>query len=395
MEKIIIRRGRETSLKRKHPWIFDGAVARVDGDPAPGATVEVYSSDGAWLARAAYSPQSQIRARVWTFDREETVDEAFFSERITGAIRLRQSIAKQIDSSALRLIYSESDRIPGLIADRYDETIVCQFLSAGAEHWRKVVVDILAGIEGVKTVYERSDTEGRRKEGLEPSTGLLSGEEPPEYIRVREGSMEFLVDVRNGHKTGLYLDQRTNRKILTDYADGREVLNCFSYTGGFGIAALKSGAKKVVNVDTSENALELGSRNGELNGLDRGMMESVNRDVFQLLRSYRDSRQDFDLIVLDPPKFISSASQLRTGSRGYKDINLLAIKLLRKNGILMTFSCSGHVDPMLFRKIVADAALDSGRQLHFIQSLTQAHDHPVLGSFPEGLYLKGLVCLAD
>lgn len=395
MERIIIRKGRETSLKRRHPWIFDGAVARVEGDPTPGSTVDVYSSDNAWLARAAYSPHSQIRARVWTFDRDQTVDAGFFTERIASAVRMRQSLAGQIDSDAVRLIFSESDGIPGLIADKYADTIVCQFLSSGAEYWKKEIVDILTAIPEIKTVYERSDAEGRRKEGLEPLTGLLSGDEPPEYVRVREGSMEFLVDVRNGHKTGLYLDQRDNRKILMEYAAGRDVLNCFSYTGGFGIAALQSGAQRVVNVETSESALELAQKNAGLNGLDLSKMEAANGDVFQLLRSYRDSRQEFDLIVLDPPKFISSASQLRTGSRGYKDINLLAIKLLKRNGMLFTFSCSGHVDPMLFRKIVADAALDSGRQLQFIQSLSQGLDHPVLSSFPEGLYLKGLICAAD
>jgi 23S rRNA (cytosine1962-C5)-methyltransferase len=296
------------------------------------------------------------------------------------------------ESNAGRLIHSESDGLPGLIVDRYDEYLVCQFLSTGAEFWKETILRHLQALWPCKGIYERSDTDSRIKEGLPERTGTLAGEHPPQLIEIREGVNKYLVDVIKGHKTGFYLDQAVNRRLAMKYMKGKEVLNAFSYTGGFGIPALSGGCAHVTNVDTSKECLDLAEQNTVLNGFVPGMAEYVQGDVFTIFRSYRDSRKAFDVIVLDPPKFVASASQLTGGSRGYKDINLLAFKLLRPDGVLITFSCSGYVKPDLFQKIVADAAVDAGREAHVVEYLSQGPDHPVALNFPEALYLKGMIC---
>jgi 23S rRNA (cytosine1962-C5)-methyltransferase len=392
MSSITLKPDREKSLLRKHPWIFSNAIGRVDGSPMPGETVEIQNDRGEWLARGAWSPQSQISIRVWTFDQSETIDEAFFNRRLSLAIERRKSLGFLGPDGACRLVNAESDGLPGLVVDRYADFSVCQFLSTGAEYWKKTIADLLLNARPSSGVYERSDVEVRYKEGLEKVTGPLRGSEPPNLVEIVENGLRFGVDVKNGHKTGFYLDQRDNRAAVAGLARDAEVLNCFAYTGGFGIAALRGGAARITQIDTSGPSLELARQNAERNGLDPEKIENVEGDVFELLRKYRDSRRSFDLIVLDPPKFAESRSQIDRAARGYKDINLLAFKLLRPGGILATFSCSGLVTPDLFEKIVAGAALDSGRDAQIVRHLTQSADHPVSLAFPEGFYLKGLIC---
>ncbi len=396
MPVAYIKSGRTKSLERHHPWIFSGAVARVEGNPASGDTVEILSDKGNFLARGAYSPASQILLRAWTFDRTEAIDGLFFRKRLEEAIRLRRNLVRdQGGMTALRLVNAESDGLPGVVVDRYGEILVCQFTSAGAEQWRHAIAGQLREVTGVSTIYERSDLEVRAKEGLPLRSGLLAGPEPPQLVEINEHGCRYLVDIRHGHKTGFYLDQRENRRLAGEFSCGAEVLNCFSYTGGFAVQALQGGAKTVVNIDASAEALELAGRNLLLNDLDAGRVTNLCGDVFALLRRFRDEGRCFDLVILDPPKFAESRHQLPGACRGYKDINLLAFKLLKPGGTLFTFSCSGMMEPELFQKIVADAALDAGRRAAIIKRLFQGEDHPVSLNFPEGGYLKGLICRAE
>ncbi len=388
--KIYLKPGRDASVRRRHPWIFSGAVARTEGDAALGAVVELYSAAGELLGRGAWSPHSQIRVRLWTFD-ERPVDADLIGERLRNAVELRKTLFPA-EITALRLVNSESDGLPGVIVDRYGDYAVCQFLSAGAEFWRETIVAALAESGAFKGIYERSDAKVRQQEGLKMRAGLLSGEEPPPLVEVREGAVSQYVDLRRGHKTGLYLDQRENRAAVSRFSRGARVLNAFSYSGGFALHAFAGGAESAVNIDTSQNALDLCVKNAELNGFDTGRMTNIHGDVFNLLRRMRDHNQKFDLVVLDPPKFAESGAQVQGAARGYKDINMLAMQVLQPGGILFTFSCSGHVSPPLFQKIVADAAVDAGREAVILGQLSQAADHPVPLAFPEAAYLKGLIC---
>ncbi|GAK58638.1 PUA domain containing protein [Candidatus Vecturithrix granuli] len=392
MAIIILKPQREKSLLRRHPWVFTGAVAQVEGSPQIGETVEVISSQRELLGRGAYSPHSQIVVRMWSFDPDEEISSTFFRTRLQRGIAGRQALIASEQLTACRLINAESDGLPGLIVDRYDAFLVCQFLAAGAEYWKQEIVSQLQDLFPCTGIYERSDVDVRAKEGLPLCTGVLAGETPPEVVQIQEGALRFLVEIQQGHKTGFYLDQRENRQYLAQYVQHKDVLNCFAYTGGFGIYALKYGAKSVVNIDTSAAALQLLQRQIALNDLDDTRSEQIEGDVFQRLRQFRDARRQFDVIILDPPKFAESRSQLKSASRGYKDINLLAMKLLRPGGILFTFSCSGLMEPDLFQKIVADAALDARRDTQILHQLSQSADHPVALNFPEGHYLKGLVC---
>ncbi len=389
MKKLILKPGREKSLKRKHPWVFSGAVARVEGDPQLGDTIEVRSADGEFLAVAAYSPHSQIRARVWDW-RERVIDGAFFRERIERAVRSREALAKSGMSDALRLIYGESDGLPGIIADRYDSTVVVQLASAGAERWRDKISESLRQVTDAVSVWERSDAEVRQLEGLPPRTGLLRGAAPAAPLVVSEHGLRFEVGFEGGHKTGFYLDQRDNRLEVRALAAGRDALDCFCYSGGFALNMLAGGAKSVTAIDSSADALAQARRNAGLNNLPNA--EWMEADVFQMLRRFRDQGRNFDLIVLDPPKFAPTVAHVEKAARAYKDINLLAFKLLRPGGALVTFSCSGGVSADLFQKIIAGAALDAGVDAHIGNWLHAAPDHPVALNFPEGEYLKGLIC---
>ena len=392
MAAVILKPGREKSLARRHPWIFSGAVERVEGECRPGETVTIHAAQGGLLARGAFSPHSQIRVRVWSFDATATIDPDFFKARLDRALALRRYLSAREPLDACRLVNAEADGLPGVIVDRYGDFLACQFLSAGAEFWKDTILDALRTLIPAAGIYERSDADVRTKEGLTPCRGLLAGREPPELVEIREGTFRFLVDIRQGHKTGFYLDQRQNRALSAGFAPGAEVLNCFAYTGAFGVYTLGSGAAALTNVESSAAALALSRRNLALNGLDLGRVEQVEGDVFQTLRLYRDTGRRFDLIVLDPPKFADSRRNLPRASRGYKDINLLAFKLLRPGGVLFTFSCSGLMPPDLFQKIVADAALDAGCHAQVLGRLDQSADHVTSLNFPEGRYLKGLIC---
>ena len=394
MVSVVLKPGREKSLLRHHPWIFSGAIERVEGDPRPGETVDILSSERDGLGIGAYSPHSQIRVRVWTFQKDQPIDASFFRARMDQAIGLRAARPTG-EKSARRLINAESDGLPGLVVDQYGAFLVCQFLSTGSERWKGEIILQLRRILSPAGIYERSDVDVRLKEGLVLRSGVLWGESPPELLQIEEGPCRFLADIRKGHKTGFYLDQRVNRETVADYSHGGSILNCFSYTGGFGIWALRGGAERVTEVESSASAIALSARHIEINGFDSGKVDHRQGDVFEVLREFRNANRRFDLIVLDPPKFVDSRNQMLKGTRGYKDINLLAFKLLKPGGILFTFSCSGLVAPDLFQKIVADAALDAGRDAHVLRALTQAPDHPTSLNFPEGAYLKGLVCRAS
>jgi 23S rRNA (cytosine1962-C5)-methyltransferase len=390
MNRLILKPGKEKSLQRHHPWVFSGAIERVAGEPQQGETVAVHSAQGGFLAHAAFSPESQIRARAWSFVEGERIDADFFRRRIAAAVELRHGVPDLRDAAALRLVHGESDGLPGLVADRYGDTLVAQFLGAGAEAWRDVIADALESATGCARIYERSDAEVRALEGLAERAGALRGAAAPTLVEIEEHGLRYAVDIAHGHKTGFYLDQRDNRRLCRELAAGREVLNCFCYSGGFSLAALAGGARSALSIDSSGEALALARRNAELNGLAGA--EWLEADVFAHLRKLRDQGRHFDMIVLDPPKFAPTAAHAEKAARAYKDINLLAFKLLRPRGLLMTYSCSGGVGADLFQKIVAGAALDAGAEARILRRLMASADHPVALSFPEGDYLKGLLC---
>ncbi|NAW61492.1 methyltransferase domain-containing protein [Vibrio sp. V31_P5A7T61] len=390
---IYLVKGRDKSLRRKHPWVFSRGISKVEGDPQLGETVDIYTHDGQWLAKAAYSPHSQIRARVWSFT-NESIDNDFFIKRIQQAQKLRNELIERDGVTGYRLIAAESDGLPGITIDKYDNYLVCQLLSAGAEYQKPHLIAALKHCFADCHIYERSDVAVRKKEGLEERVGVLHGEVPPEVVVIEENGIKIRVDIVGGHKTGFYLDQRDSRQQSMKYVKDKEVLNCFSYTGGFGLYALKGGAKRVINADVSQPALDNAKMNAELNEFDISKKRAVflNADVFKLLREYREQGTQFDVVIMDPPKFAESKAQLNGACRGYKDINMLAMQILKPGGTLLTYSCSGLMDQVLFQKIIADAALDAGRDVKFIERFEQAADHPVDTAYPEGFYLKGFAC---
>jgi 23S rRNA (cytosine1962-C5)-methyltransferase len=391
--KIFLKPGKDKPVLSHHPWIFSGAIARVE-NANDGDTVDVLDAAGQFLARGYYNSRSQIAVRLWTW-RDEPIDREFFRRRLQTAIAARASLNADASTNAYRWVNAESDGLPGLIVDRYADFIVVQFLTLGAEKFKTEIIDGLQELVAPRGIYERSDVDVREKEGLQSSVGVLRGDEPPEQVQVIENSLRFLVDVKRGHKTGFYLDQRENRQRVAEEQRRRgagEILNVFSYTGGFSVyvcAANKNA--RVINLDASRDALELARENLRLNDC-AARAEFVESDAFQALRKYRDSGKSFDAIILDPPKFVHTRSQLNAGLRGYKDINLLAFKLLKPGGMLATFSCSGQVSAELFQKVVFEAATDANRDAQIIAKLSHAADHPILLAFPESEYLKGLVC---
>lgn len=384
---------RDRSLVRRHPWIFSGGVGRVDGSPEPGDTVRVRAAGGDDLGWAAYSPASQIRARMWSFDPGATVDAAFVTARVTAAAARRAPLLADGGTDSARLVFSEADGVPGLIADRYGDTIVCQLTTASADAWRETIADALFALPGVACVYERSDADVREREGLGPRIGLLRGAAPSPDLVANEFGFRFAAEVEGGHKTGFYLDQRDARAAVATWAAGRRVLNVFSYTGAFSVIAAARGASSLLSIDSSGPALAVATRNGALNGVDVG--ELMEADAFTALRGLRDRAQQYDLILLDPPKLANTERQLDKATRAYKDLNLLAVKLLAPGGVLMTWSCSGAMTMDLFQKVVAGAALDAKRETRIIGRLHQPSDHPVPLAFPEAEYLKGLVLQAE
>ena len=391
MKIIRLREGKERSLLRHHPWVFQGSVERGKADP--GETVRVESAEGKFLCWGAFSPSSMIRVRAWTFDEAERVDHAFFKRRIARALALRARLP--IESDGVRLVHGEADGLPGLIVDRYGEVLSAQFLSAGMERWREALADLLLAATGCTRLYERSDSGVRALEGLEPRAGWLRGEGPTE-LSIREHDWRLNLDVAEGHKTGFYLDQRDNRAQFAQWVRHfglQRVLNCYCYTGGFSVAALAGGAQQVVSVDSSAPALDKARANVALNGFDAARHEALDADVNAFLRQQLQAGATFDAIVLDPPKFAPTASHAERAARAYKDINRLALKLLAPGGLLLTFSCSGGVGAELFHKIVAGAAADAGVDGAILQRLEGAPDHPTTLVFPEGEYLKGLAVL--
>jgi 23S rRNA (cytosine1962-C5)-methyltransferase len=383
---LTLKPGRDRSLRRRHPWVFSGGVDRVDGSPGRGDTVAVRDASGAALGWAAWSPDSQLSARMWSFDPDDRIDAGFFAHAIRAAAARRDHLASR--TNAVRLVFGESDGLPGVIADRYGDVVVVQLSSAGADRWRDELTAAFAALDGVRTVYERSDLDVRDKEGLVPRTGLLWGDEPAEHVDVTEDGASYTVDVRGGHKTGFYLDQRDNRALVRSLAAGRRVLNVFGYTGSFTVSALLGGATETTTVDSSKPALALAEENLRANGFDG---ELVRADAFADLRVRRDAGVTYDLIVLDPPKLANHKGQLDRAARAYKDLNWLALRLLAPGGALVTFSCSGAVDDAFFRKILAGAAADAHRDAVVESWLTQASDHPIPLAFPEAAYLNGAV----
>jgi 23S rRNA (cytosine1962-C5)-methyltransferase len=391
MKVIKLREGKERSLLRRHPWVFQGSVAKGSADA--GETVRIEADDGRFLAWGSFSPTSMIRVRAWSFDEAERIDAAFFARRIATAVALRARLP--IESDGLRLIHGEADGLPGLIVDRYADVLSAQFLSAGTERWKATIADALLAATGCTRLYERSDSGVRGLEGLAPVKGWLRGEGGTQ-VTIREHGWKLTVDVEEGHKTGFYLDQRDNRARfaqLVRHFGVQRVLNCYCYTGGFSVAALAGGAREVVSVDSSAPALERGRRHVELNGFDAAHAEFIDADVNALLRERLKAGEQFDAIVLDPPKFAPSAAHAERASRAYKDINRLALKLLAPGGLLFTFSCSGGIGAELFHKIVAGAGLDAQVDGVLLERLAGACDHPTTINFPEGEYLKGLVIL--
>ena len=391
MKALVLNKGRERSLKRRHPWVFSGAVQRASGEPKSGDAVELRDAAGNPLAVAAFSPQSQIRARVWSFDPKEPVDAAFFRTRLARALALREALPASRHTNALRLIHGESDGLPGLIVDRYADVLVAQFLAAGVERWRETLLDLLAELTACAAIFERSDAEVRALEGLQPRVGFFRGDRNASRCPIVEYGLNFRVDVEQGQKTGFFLDQRENRQRVRSLAAGRAVLDGFCYTGGFSIAALAGGATRVSAIESSAPAIEVARENLAANPLDPAKVQFMQADVFSELRALRDRGARFDMVVLDPPKFAPTAAQARNAARAYKDINLLALKLLEPGGLLATFSCSGGVSSELFQSIVAGAALDAGAEAKIIERFGAAADHPVALEFPEGEYLKGLL----
>jgi len=391
MSTLILKRGREKSLKRRHPWLFSGAIEKLSGKPGAGDTVEIKDASGKSLGSAAYSPKSQIRARMWSFDPSEEVDAAFFRRRIERALALREALPARRHTNALRLVHGESDGLPGLIVDRYADVLVAQFLAAGVERWRDPILDTLSELTAAEAIFERSDAEVRKLEALPARVGFARGNRNASRCPIVEYGLNFRVDVEQGQKTGFFLDQRENRQRVRELAAGREVLDGFCYTGGFSIAALAGGARRITAIESSAPALEVARENLAANPFDAARVQFVQGDVFAQLRALRDRAAQFQMVILDPPKFAPSAAQVRNAARAYKDINLLALKLLAPGGLLATFSCSGGVSAELFQSIVAGAALDAGADAKIIERFGAAADHPVALEFPEGEYLKGLL----
>lgn len=391
MKKIVIRAGKERSLERRHPWVFESSIVRGGADS--GETVRVESSEGQFLCWAAFSPQSQIRLRAWSFDETERIDSAFFQRRIARALALRARLP--VASDSIRLIHGEADGLPGLVVDRYADTLVAQFLSSGVERWKAQIIEHLMAATGLSRLYERSDAQVRELEGLALQTGWLRGEGATE-VTISEHEWRLSLDVAEGHKTGYYLDQRDNRKRFADavrHYGSKTVLNCYSYTGGFSVAALAGGAEQVISVDSSGPALARAQAHVVLNGFDPARHQAMDADVNATLRGFLKEGRQFDAIVLDPPKFAPTAAHAERAARAYKDINRLALRLLAPGGLLFTFSCSGGISPDLFHKIVAGAGLDAQVDGFILDRVGATPDHPQTIYFPEGEYLKGLLIL--
>jgi 23S rRNA (cytosine1962-C5)-methyltransferase len=385
LRRAILKKGREAPVLKGHPWIFSGALTRVEDDDHGGPLVDVVASDGRWLARGTYNPHSQIRIRVLSLSPEE-VDVAFLARRIRRALALRESLSSSAD--AYRVVNGEGDFLPGLIIDRYGEFLVCQFLTFGMDGLKEMAVEALLSVAPARGIYEKSHGAVREEEGLPPAVGALAGEEPPELVAINENGLRFLVNIRAGQKTGFFLDQREHRALLARLAPGRAILNCFGYTGAFAAYALKAGAKRLLSVESSLAALELARKNFDLNGLTVPPADLRKADAFVFLKN---CPREFDIALIDPPSLAPRRRDVEAATRSYKFLNLHALRALKPGGLLLTFCCSQHISADLFQKIVFGAATDAGRRAQLLSRLGHAVDHPVSLHHPEGEYLKGLL----
>ncbi|MDX1614299.1 MAG: class I SAM-dependent methyltransferase [Candidatus Promineifilaceae bacterium] len=392
---LVLKPGREKPVLNRHPWVFSGSIRHIrSGDPDPGDLVTITAHDGRFLARAYYNPQSQITARILTWDPDEALDADFWHARLDQARRLRSLLELEPKTNAYRLVNGEADGVPGLIVDRYGDFLVLQALTLGIDVRKRMLIETAAALFQPIGIVERSDVSVRKKEGLDEVRGLVWGVDPPDSVTVRENDHLFEVDLMRGHKTGLYLDQRQNRNKVCqpNLVRGRKILNVFSYTGGFAVYAAVSGAAQIINIDESATSIDMARKNLALNATNRQQDKYLTGDAFTLLREFRDTGQSFDMVILDPPKFAHSRRDVEAACRGYKDLNWLALRLLRPDGLLATFSCSGRVSADLFQKVVFSAAVDADRHVQIVQQLSQAADHPVSLTFPESAYLKGFLC---
>lgn len=392
--KLVLKKGREKPVLQRHPWIFSGAVERVTGQVQPGELVAVVDGNGRFLAYAYFNPASQIQGRILSWDEAEPIDETFWRKKIGRAIAGRQPLALEPHTTAYRLVNAESDGLPGLVVDKYGDFLVMQCLTLGIDQRKEMLTTLLTDLLKPAGILERSDVNVREKEGLTEVAGLRGGQKPPKELTILENSLQFGVNLLEGHKTGFYLDQRQNRATVCQsaFVAGKDVLNVFSYTGGFAVYAAAQGARHIINLDSSAEALVKAEKNVLMNAGERPLDEYIMGDAFQVLRHYRDNGRTFDMVILDPPKFAHSQRDVERACRGYKDLNWLGMRLLKPGGWLATFSCSGLVSADLFQKVVFGAAVDARRDVQMIQQLGQAPDHPILLSFPESAYLKGLFC---
>lgn len=392
MAEARLKKGKEKAVKQLHPWVFSGAIESVKGKPINGQIISVTDANGVFLARGFYNNQSRVAVRLLEWNEAVEINEEWWRARVATAVQSRRNILKAGETDVCRLIFSEADYLPGLIVDKYAEYLSVQLHSAGIEQVKSIILDELQKQLNPTGIFDRSDASARSHEGLEPSHGILAGNEPPEFVEVTENGIKYLINIAEGQKSGFFCDQRDNRKIVAQYSAGKRVLDCFSYSGGFSLNALSLGAAEVVSVDSSALAIETLNRNIELNGYGNLSHKSVQSDVNKQLRSIRESDEMFDVVILDPPKYAPTRSSLDKASRAYKDLNRIGMSLLNSGGLLATFSCSGAVDINHLKQILAWAALDAGKEIQFIYQFCQPEDHPIRASFPEGEYLKGLLC---
>jgi len=390
MIDIILKKGKEKAAILRHPWIFSGALDKIKGSPANGEIVAVWSASQEFLAYGYFNDQSRVALRLMEWDQNVTIDEAWYAERLEKAIASRTNILDE-HTNTCRLVFSEADLLPGLIVDKYADFLSLQILSAGMENAKQTIINILRSLLNPKGIFDKSDAGARKHENLEPADGLLWGEQPPEFLEVKENGVIYHINIADGQKSGFYCDQRDNREILAAYTKGKTVLDCFCYSGGFTLNSLKAGASHVTSVDSSALAIETLKHNLELNGFSEAMQSSVQSDVNKQLRVFKDENKKFEVVVLDPPKYAPSRSALDRAARAYKDLNRLGMMILEPGGILATYSCSGAVDMETFKQIIAWAALDAGREVQILKQFHQPEDHPIRMSFPEGEYLKGLL----
>lgn len=393
MFDVILKKGKEKAVLQRHPWVFSGAIERVKGKPVNGDIVRLADAQGGFMAYGFYNDQSRVALRLLEWKEDVAVDESWFRNRVATAIAGRNEVLSDPKTNTCRLIFSEADYLPGLIVDKYADYLSVQVLTSGMEKMMPVIIDELQQLLKPAGIFDKSDASSRAHEGMEASAGgVLAGQHPPELVEVLENGIKYGINIAEGQKSGFYCDQRDNRHILAYFVKGKKVLDCFCYTGGFTLNSLKQGAVSVTSVDSSALAMETLKKHIELNNLDAAQFTPMQGDVNKQLRKLREEGETFDVVVLDPPKYAPSRSALAKASRAYKDLNRLAMLILNKGGLLATFSCSGAMDIDTFKQVLAWAALDAGKEVQFIQQFCQPEDHPIRASFPEGEYLKGLLC---